>query len=173
VKPALKPARYVAAVIVALALGVGGYLTFETLGGGNMAPSVGYTLLDGSKSSTDQLRGKVVLVNFWATDCTTCVHEMPQIVATHEKFKARGFDTLAVAMSYDPPAYVINFAETRKLPFGVAIDNTGAIAKSFGQVQLTPTSVLINKRGEIVKRYVGEPDFAALHQLVEKLLAET
>ena len=82
------------------------------------------------------------------------------------------FDTLAVAMSYDPPAYVVNYAETRKLPFGVAIDNTGAIAKSFGQVQLTPTSVLINKRGEIVKRYVGEPDFAALHQLVEKLLAE-
>jgi peroxiredoxin len=98
---------------------------------------------------------------------------MPQIVATHERFKSRGFDTLAVAMSYDPPAYVINFAETRKLPFGVAIDNTGAIAKSFGQVQLTPTSVLINKRGEIVKRYVGEPDFAALHQLVEKLLAES
>ena len=69
-------------------------------------------------------------------------------------------------------AYVINYAETRKLPFGVSIDNTGGIAKSFGNVQLTPTSVLINKRGEIVKRFVGEPDFAALHQLVEKLLAE-
>jgi len=68
---------------------------------------------------------------------------------------------------------VINFAETRKLPFGVAIDNTGEIAKSFDQVQLTPTTVLINKRGEIVKRYVGEPDFAALHKLVETLLAQT
>ena len=51
--------------------------------------------------------------------------------------------------------------------------NWGQIAKSFGWVQLTPTSVLINKRGEIVKRYVGEPDFASLHTLVEKLLAET
>jgi peroxiredoxin len=173
VKTSQNPTRLIAAAIVALALGVGGYLTFETMGGASQAPNVGYTLLDGSKSTTDQLRGKVVLVNFWATDCTTCVHEMPQIVATHEKYKARGYETLAVAMSYDPPAYVINFAETRKLPFGVAIDNTGAIAKSFGQVQLTPTSVLINKRGEIVKRYVGEPDFVALHQLVEKLLAET
>ena len=112
-------------------------------------------------------------MNFWSTDCTTCVREMPQIVATHEKFKARGFETLAVAMSFDPPAYVINFAETRKLPFGVAIDNTGAIAKSFDQVQVTPTTVLINKRGEIVKRFLGEPDFVALHQLIEKLLAET
>jgi peroxiredoxin len=168
----VKTARYAVAAIVALAVGVGGYLAFQSVGAKDMAPSVGYTLLDGKQSTTDQQRGKVLLVNFWATSCTTCVHEMPQIVATHEKFKARGYDTLAVAMSYDPPAYVINFAETRKLPFGVAIYNTGAIAKSFGQVQLTPTSVLINKRGEIVKRYVGEPDFAALHQLVEKLLAE-
>ncbi|HEV7913985.1 MAG TPA: TlpA disulfide reductase family protein, partial [Albitalea sp.] len=102
-----------------------------------------------------------------------CVHEMPQIASTHEKYKSRGYDTVAVAMSYDPPAAVINFAESRKLPFGVAIDNTGQIAKSFGDIRLTPTSVLINKRGEIVKRYVGEPDFAALHRLVETLLAES
>ena len=156
-----------------VALGVGGVLAFQALGAGDTAPDVGYTLLDGSRSTTRQLRGKVVLVNFWATSCTTCVREMPQIVATHEKFKARGYETLAVAMSYDPPAYVINFAETRKLPFGVVIDNTGQIAKRFGEVQLTPTSVLINRRGEIVKRFVGEPDFVALHRLVEKLLAET
>ena len=47
------------------------------------------------------------------------------------------------------------------------------LSRQFGRVQLTPTTVLINKRGEIVKRYVGEPDFAALHGLVEKLLAES
>ena len=168
----MKPIRYVAAAGLALAIGLGAYLA---IGGAaaQPAPKVDYTLLDGTRGNTDQLRGKVVLLNFWATSCTTCVHEMPQIVATHEKFKARGFETLAVAMSYDPPAYVVNFAETRKLPFAVAIDNTGAIARSFSGVQLTPTTFLINKRGEIVKRYVGEPDFAALHRLVEKLLAET
>ena len=169
----MKSAHYIPAAIVTVALGVGGVLAFQSVGASDTAPDVGYTLLDGSQSNTRQLRGKVVLVNFWATSCTTCVHEMPQIVATHEKFKARGYETLGVAMSYDPPAYVINFAETRKLPFGVVIDNTGQIAKRFGEVQLTPTSVLINKRGEIVKRFVGEPDFVALHRLVEKLLAET
>ena len=98
---------------------------------------------------------------------------MPQVAATYEKFRNRGSATLAVALRSAPPAYVINYAATRKLPFSVAIDNTGAIAKSFGNVQLTPTSVLVNKRGEIVKRYVGEPDFVALHKLVDKLLAET
>ncbi|HLL10442.1 MAG TPA: TlpA disulfide reductase family protein [Rubrivivax sp.] len=140
--------------------------------GRDAAPQFEYTLLDGSKSSLQAQRGKVVLVNFWATSCVTCVKEMPQIVATHRKYAGRGFDTLAVAMSYDPPAYVANFAQSRQLPFGVVIDNTGAIAKGFADVKLTPTTYLIDKRGAIVKRYVGEPDFKELHALVEKLLAE-
>ncbi|MCB2037225.1 MAG: TlpA family protein disulfide reductase [Ottowia sp.] len=136
------------------------------------APESTFVLLDGARQSTADLKGKVTLVNFWATSCTTCVAEMPQIVATYNQYKGKGYDTLAVAMSYDPPAYVVNYAETRKLPFKVAIDNTGAVAKAWGDVQLTPTSYLLNKQGEIVKRYVGQPDFAELHQLIEKLLAE-
>ncbi len=139
--------------------------------GRTAAPAASFVLLDGSTRTTADLKGKVTLVNFWATSCVTCVAEMPQIIATHEKYRARGYQTLAVAMSYDPPAYVVNFAQTRKLPFDVAIDNTGAAAKAWGDVQLTPTTYIVDKRGEIVKRYVGAPDFAELHQLIEKLLA--
>ena len=157
-----------AAVALALAVGVGVYL--DT--GVSAAPASTFVLLDGSKKSTEDLKGKVTLVNFWATSCVTCVGEMPKVIATYDKYKGRGYDTLAVAMSYDPPSYVVNFAETRKLPFKVAIDNTGAVAKAWGDVQLTPTTYVVNKRGEIVKRYVGEPDFAELHRLIEKLLAE-
>lgn len=137
------------------------------------APESTFVLLDGSKKTTADLKGKVTLVNFWATSCVTCVAEMPKVISTYNKYKSQGYDTLAVAMSYDPPSYVVNYTETRKLPFKVAIDNTGAVAKAWGDVQLTPTTYLVNKRGEIVKQYVGEPDFAALHQLIEKLLAET
>jgi peroxiredoxin len=169
----MKPARAVAVLVAAAVLAVGGYLAFQGFDGAEAAPNVDYTLLDGSKATTEQLRGKVVLINFWATSCTTCVHEMPEIVATHEKFKGRGYDTLAVAMSYDTPVDVMNFAATRKLPFGVAIDDTGAIAERFGNVRFTPTSVLVDRHGQIVRRFVGEPDFVALHKLVDKLLAET
>ena len=136
------------------------------------APPSTFVLLDASKRSTEDLRGKVTLVNFWATSCTTCVAEMPQLIATHQKYHAQGFDTLAVAMSYDPPSYVVNFVETRKLHFQVALDNTGAIAKAWGDVKLTPTTYLVNKRGEIVKTYIGAPNFGELHRLIEELLAQ-
>src|SRR3982751_2665931 len=141
--------------------------------GAQAAPESTFVLLDGSKKTTADLKGKVTLVNFWATSCVTCVAEMPKVISTYNKYQSQGYDTLAVAMSYDPPSYVVNYTETRKLPFKVAIDNTGAVAKAWGDVQLTPTTYLVNKRGEIVKRYVGEPNFAELHQLIEKLLAET
>ncbi len=139
----------------------------------DQAPPSTFVLLDGSKSTTTDLKGKVMLVNFWATTCVSCVKEMPELAATHNKFKARGFETVAVAMSYDPPSYVVNFAQTRQLPFKVAIDNTGAVARAWGDVKITPTTFIVNKQGQIVKRYVGEPDFAALHQLLDKLLSET
>jgi peroxiredoxin len=142
-------------------------------GGSEPAPASSFVLLDGTTHTTADLRGKVTLVNFWATSCTTCVAEMPKVIATYNAYRNRGFDILAVAMSYDPPAYVVNFAETRKLPFKVAIDNTGGVARAWGDVQLTPTSYLVDKQGRIVKRYVGEPDFAELHKLIEKLLVET
>jgi peroxiredoxin len=165
-----RPILVVLAVLLACA---GAALAWRTLGAREAAPQVSYTLLDGTKSSTEAQRGKVLLVNFWATSCVTCVAEMPQIVATHDKFKPRGFETVAVAMQYDPPAYVSRFAQSRQLPFGVAIDNTGAIARAFGDVQMTPTTFLIDKQGRVVKRYLGAPDFAALHALIGELLAET
>lgn len=151
-----------------VAVGMTVYLNTGT----SAAPAATFVLLDGSKKTTDDLKGRVTLVNFWATSCVTCVAEMPKLIATHNKYKAQGFDTIAVAMSYDPPSYVVNFAQTRQLPFGVAIDNTGAVAKAWGDVKLTPTTYLVNKRGEIVKRFVGEPDFAELHRLIEGLLTQ-
>jgi peroxiredoxin len=98
---------------------------------------------------------------------------MPDLVATYNKYKDRGYETVAVAMRYDPPSYVVNFAQTRQLPFKVAIDNTGVVARDWGDVQLTPTTFLVNKRGEIIKRFVGTPNFVELHQLIDKLLAES
>jgi thiol-disulfide isomerase/thioredoxin len=165
----LKRTLLLATIVAFGAAGVGALLWSPSAA----APQSTFVLLDGSKKLTSDLNGQVTLVNFWATSCVSCVAEMPKVIATYEKYRAQGYRTVAVAMQYDPPSYVVNFAQTRKLPFDVAIDNTGAVAQAWGDVKLTPTSYLVNKRGEIVKRYVGEPNFAELHQLIEKLLRES
>jgi peroxiredoxin len=94
---------------------------------------------------------------------------MPQMVQTYNRFKGKGLEFVAVAMSYDAPMYVTNYTQTRQLPFKVAMDD-GSAAKQFGNVQLTPTTFLVDKDGKILKRYVGEPQFAELDQLLEKAL---
>ncbi|MBD9403646.1 MULTISPECIES: TlpA disulfide reductase family protein [unclassified Comamonas] len=160
----------VAGVVLAAFASVGGYVFLSD--SAQTAPQSNFVLLDGSSKSTNDLKGKVTLVNFWATSCVTCVAEMPEIIATHNKYKDQGFDTLAIAMSYDPPSYVVNFAQSRQLPFNVALDNTGAVAKAWGDVKLTPTTYIVNKQGEIVKTYIGQPNFEELHKLIEKLLAQ-
>ncbi len=154
------------------ALGSGVGLTLPMLAGCSrveQAPDLSYTLLDGRRSELAALRGHVVLVNFWATGCAPCVEEMPAMVANWRRFSPQGFETLAVAMAYDPPALVSNFATARALPFGVVIDNTGEIARKLGNVQFTPTSLLIDKRGAIVKRWVGKTDFEAIAPLIADL----
>lgn len=160
------------ALLVALAVALAAVLAWRGTAARDTAPDVAYTLLDGRQGTLQALRGKVVLVSFWSMNCDICVNEMPSIVATDGKFRARGYETLAIAMSYDPPASVARFVASNRLPFPVAIDNAGKIAKSFGEVRQTPTAFLIDKRGRIVERYVGAPDFVALQRLIEALLAE-
>lgn len=158
----------IAALLLIVAVAAGSYLA---LSANKAAPEVTFVDLQGTKIPLTSLRGKVVMVNFWATSCATCVKEMPQMVETYQRYNARGLDFVAVAMSDDPPNYVLNYVETRKLPFKVALDPQSTLAKAFGDVRMTPTTFVIDKQGNIIKRYVGEPDFVALHKLLEAALA--
>lgn len=137
------------------------------------APQVNFVTLQGDKVALAALHGKVVLINFWATDCTVCLKEMPAMAATYRKYQARGLDAVFVAMPYDRPDYVLAYARAEALPFKVALDVQGEIARAFGGVKGTPTTLLIDKRGLIVERILGEPDFARLHALIERKLGES
>ncbi|CAB3756691.1 TlpA disulfide reductase family protein [Paraburkholderia solisilvae] len=160
------PIRYIAMAVVAGAIAFAGYFAF---GSQQHAPDATFTLLSGQKISTADLKGKVYLVNFWATSCDTCMKEMPQMVDTYNRFKGKGLEFIAVAMPYDAPMYVSNYTETRRLPFKVAMDD-GSAAKQFGNVELTPTTFVIGRDGKILKRYVGEPSFQELDALLDKEL---
>ncbi|WP_459625611.1 TlpA family protein disulfide reductase [Burkholderia sp. 3C] len=135
-------------------------------------PDTTFTLLSGQRVSTSaDLGGKVFLVNFWDTDCSTCIEEMPSMKATYERFHPSGLAFVSVAMRYTPRQYAVNYAQGRHLPFMLTLDD-GSLAKAFGDVQLTPTTLVVDRRGRILKRYVGRPDFAELDEVVGRALKE-
>lgn len=137
------------------------------------APQVTFVSLQGEKIATAALKGRVVLVNFWATDCPICVREMPNMVRTYNRFRGSGLEFIAVAMRHDPPNYVIHYTEKNRLPFKVVLDPMGELATAFGSVTFTPTTFVVDRRGRIVLKIAGEPDFARLHALLEEKLKET
>ena len=153
---------------VLVAAGIGAWFVWRPA---PTAPDVAFTTIEGKTFSMQDLRGKVVLVKFWATSCVTCVKQMPDTIQTYKDYSPKGYEAIAVAMSYDPPNYVLNYAETRQLPFPVALDVKGDLARAFGDVKLTPTAFLIDKQGHILKRYLGDYDTAEFHATLEKALA--
>lgn len=136
------------------------------------APQVTFVSLKGERVATAPASGKVMLVNFWATDCSVCIREMPDLVRTYEKYRERGLEVVAVAMRHDPPNYVIRYADANRLPFKVALDPMGEHAKAFGGVRATPTTFLIDSRGNIAERIVGRADFGKLNALIEEKLKD-
>jgi peroxiredoxin len=158
------------ALAFAIALTILGVTAFKILGGHREAPEVRFSTLSGELVNLSDLRGKVVLVNFWATSCAPCVREIPALVQTHRKYAAQGYETIAVAMEYDPPAYVKTFSERNQVPFKVALDTRGEIAKRFNDVRVVPTTFLIDRQGRIVKSWLGEIDFSKLDGILADAL---
>ena len=163
--------KFTKPVLIAVAvLAIAGALFFALMDRPS-APAVTFTTLEGKPIVLTELRGKVVLINFWATSCPGCIKEMPEMVETYKQYKDRGFEIVAVAMSYDPPNYVANFVQTRQLPFPVALDVNGEHARAFGNVQVTPTTFIIGKDGRILEQKLGELDFVRLRALLERELS--
>ncbi|WP_020166752.1 MULTISPECIES: TlpA disulfide reductase family protein [Methylotenera] len=155
------------AAILALLIVLGLSLSNKT-----QAPTITFTTIDGKKISMADLKGKVVLVNFWATDCPGCIKEMPDLIKTYNDYKTKGFEVISVAMPYDPPAQVLNYTRQKALPFPVMHDGFSEITQAFGGVNLTPTAFIFDKQGKRLQRTIGELDFAKLHQLLNIELAK-
>lgn len=134
------------------------------------APNVTFQTLKGQRVELNQMLGKPVLVSFWATTCSICLEEMPHLVELYEEFHPDGFEIVGVAMSYDPPSQVLELSEARELPYPISLDFDSAIANAFGEVQLTPTSFLIDPEGNIALHKLGALDLPALRQQIKSYL---
>lgn len=135
------------------------------------APETIFTTIKGDKISMASLKGKVVLVSFWATDCSSCIKEMPDLINTYNAYKSKGFEVIAIAMPYDPPQQLLNYVTQKALPFPVVHDSLGELIDEFGGVYATPTAFLFDKNGQRLQRTTGTLDFSDLHARLDKALS--
>ena len=132
-------------------------------------PLVGQTL-DGRTLTLEQLRGKPVLVTFWATTCPSCVEEIPHLIELYRELNPKGLEIIGVAMAYDPPEQVRAMARQRQIPYPIVLDSKERIAREFDNVQLTPTSVLVSPEGRIVQYRLGLLDMSELRNTIVGML---
>ena len=136
----------------------------------NKAPTLKVFSTKGEAMMIYDKNYKFTIINFWATDCPGCIKEMPHLVDTYNKYKNQGIQIIAVSMFYDPPNQVLNFAKQNNIPFPIVIDSDNKIAQQFENIRLTPTSILINRKGQIIDQIVGEIDFDKLENTLSRNL---
>lgn len=127
---------------------------FRILNVGEEAPNVSFSVINEGDITTDQLRGKVVVLNFWATWCPPCKKEMPLLETTYNKYKEKGVIVLGVNYNEDRET-ITKFVKEIKITFPIALDRDFKVTKEFGVLAL-PTTFFIDRRGVIRDRYRGE-----------------
>ena len=157
----------------------GSKTTFVSKTGPPNEPDVTFPELQGGDLPLASLKGKVVLVNFWATWCEPCQIEIPWMIGFQQKYASQGFTILGVAMDESGKKVVDPFVHTKqfdvngaKMPMTYPImlgDND--IAEKFGGLIGLPTSVLISRDGKIVNRFIGLVDHDQLQSEIEKQIA--
>lgn len=124
---------------------------------GSMAPSFSAASRSTSVKLEDY-RGQVVLLNFWATWCPPCVHEMPSLEGLHQRLKGKSFKILAVSVDEGGWAAIDRFLKQFPVTLDILLDARGDVSSLYGTYQL-PESFLIDKNGVIIRKYVGPRDW--------------
>lgn len=151
--------RFLKPMAIALAVGTAAYFLAKPappgLILGSIAPEFRLADLSGRTASLADYKGKVVLVDFWATWCTSCEVELPDLKKVHNKFAATDFALLAVSVDEAGPDVVARYAAEKSMPFRIlfADDATPKAYRVFG----LPTKFLIARDGTIVKKYLDPP----------------
>lgn len=141
-------------------------------------PNVTFKDLDGKDISLASLKGKVVVVNFWATWCEPCQVEIPEMIEFQQKYADKGFTMLGVAMDDEGKSVVAPFVQKTEfdvdgkkmtMNYPIVLGNDD-LASKFGGIIGLPTTVVISRDGKVVKRFIGLAGSDALESQIQKLL---
>jgi len=145
------------------------FLVQET-GQGKIAPDFTLSDLDGRTVRLSDLRGKVVLVNLWATWCAPCLAEMPDLAALYKTYQAEGFVILGVN-DQERKETVSEFLARSPLPYPILLDPDSRVASAYG-VDYLPASFVIDRRGVLRATLPGQSARVRLENAIKPLLAE-
>ncbi|MFO1435002.1 MAG: TlpA disulfide reductase family protein [Gammaproteobacteria bacterium] len=161
----LKTLRILVVLLALTAVGIFGRHYWHSLyHGPSMVPALTLTATDGSQINLQSMRGKPLLLNFWAPSCHDCLKEIPDLKTLQSEYQAKGFTVIAIAVPWDPPPAVLEIMTRKQFNFPVAIDLTNEAQRAFGGVESVPTSFLIAPDGRLVKRIVDRVDMDALRK---------
>lgn len=137
---------------------------------GNRAPAFSIETLDDETLALSDLRGRVVLLNFWGTWCGPCRREMPEFQKAYQEWREQGFEILAIAYN-DTEAAMASFRDEFDLSFPLALDDSGEINEAYG-IQTRPSSYLLGRDGLILARHFGIMTELQLSELLNEALAQ-
>lgn len=132
------------------------------------APAFRLPTLDGDTLSMDDLKGRVVVINFWATWCAPCLVEIPDLIGMQEETGDEGVRFVGIALDVDNVEAIRAFAEDAEFNYPVVLDD-GDVADDFGGIYALPTTILINREGVVVRKISGLVTRGFLMPLLEEL----
>jgi peroxiredoxin len=135
-----------------------------------IAPDFSLTTLDGRSKKLSDYRGKVVLLNFWATWCAPCRVEMPTLVDLYNKYHAQGLEIIGVSLDDGRQERVARFVSEMKINYPILLGNQ-SVADLYGGGRLLPQSVFITRDGEILQTMIGMRDRKEFEAAIEELLS--
>ena len=158
-------------LFIVIALLLAGNIYFYVDEKDKQAPDINFTFLDGKVLNLNSMLGKPLLLNFWATTCSPCRKEIPELAKLHEEFQPQGVRFIGIAMSHDRPDQVIKFMQQYQIPYSLSLDIDNAIANAYG-VQAIPVTILISPRGQIEFQHSGVIEVNELRKRIAAMLPE-
>ena len=138
------------------------------------APKLSLRDLDGQKRQLSELKGRVVVVNFWATWCGPCKAEMPEFTKVHAAYRDRGVEFVgASADTRADRAKVLEFVQTHAIQFPIWLEASLDHLEAFRVAPVLPATVMVDAQGRIAARIKGPTDAARLRTLLDQLLLES
>lgn len=137
---------------------------------GHNAPNFALTDLQGNTVKLSDLRGKIVVLNFWATWCPPCKQEIPWLVDMQKRYGSQGLQIVGVSMDDGDPKDVVKFAAANSINYPILIGED-KVADQYGGIEYLPTTFYIDRNGVVLDRVFGEPQREEIEQNIKRAIA--